>query len=271
MTSKSWKFTDFQLKKDFWKSIDCNRIAFSEEKCPSTGRLHLQGHVTFGRAYRLSQLKKLHPTCKWGMAIVEDWNYEIKELANGDGEVYMRDNRKKKGERTDLEDVKRMVVNGSSVREIASAHPGTFIRYGQGILRFMGTMVEPRDGTKEPEVIVIHGKTGTGKSRAARELCKGQNYYVWTPQRGKWFDGYYGQNYVIFEEFRGQIPLGFLLTLLDRYECPVETKGGMTEFIALKIFITSPLHPRDWYERCGDDDVWSQLNRRISEIIDADL
>lgn len=265
--SKTWKFTDFDMsKRAFFENLDANVVVFGEESCPKTGKPHLQGHVSFKRCYRISSLKKLNEKCHWEVAKCEDFNYELK----GDN-VFIKDNRKKKGQRTDLEEIATMVENGATIREIAKEYPSQYIRYGQGIHRYMGTMVPPRDGTEAPKVSVYFGKTGTGKSKMARELFKGENYYVWTPQRGKWFDGYYGQNNVIFEEFRGQLPLGFLLTLIDRYECPVETKGGMTEFCALNIVFTSPSEPKDWYERLQNEDVLAQLERRITEVIDCNL
>ena len=90
------------------------------------------------------------------------------------------------------------------------------------------------------------------------------------PSRGHWFDGYTGQNNVIFEEFRGQLPLGMLLTILDRYECPLQFKGGTTEFCALNIIFTSPCHPRQWYEKLEDEDTWAQLKRRLNFIIETE-
>ena len=53
-----------------------------------------------------------------------------------------------------------------------------------------------------------------------------------------------------------------LLSLLDRYDCPVEYKGGTSEFCATRIILTSPKHPQDWY--CRDE--CSELMRRISNI-----
>lgn len=259
--SKSWKFTDFNLaRRTFYENCDCNIIAFSEELCPSTGRKHLQGHITFKRSYRLKALKKLSDA-HWEQALCQDFNYEIK------GEnIFVRDYRKKKGERTDLNQIGEMIDRGESLREVALAFPSQFIRYGRGIRDYMAVTIEPRDSV--PEVTVIHGLTGTGKSRAAREMCPAPRW-IWTPARGHWFDGYTGQHNVIFEEFRGQLPLGDFLTLTDRYDCPVQYKGGTTEFRATKIVITSPIHPKEWYHKCEDEDVWKQLDRRITEIIDS--
>lgn len=261
MAAKTWKFTDFDMRRDFWERLDVNVIAFGEEVCPSTGKAHIQGHVTFKRTYRLAALKKLHETAHWSKALCTDFNYELK------GEnVFVKDNRKQ-GERSDLKRAAAMMLDKKKVATIARECPETWVRYGKGLLHLASAVIEPRDGSIAPTVTVYYGRTGTGKSRKAREdLSLLGDRWVWTPARGQWFDGYVGQENVIFDEFRGQLPLGMLLTLLDRYDCPVQYKGGTVEFNTLNIIITSPCHPRFWYEKLEHEDTWEQLKRRLTFI-----
>lgn len=74
------------------------------------------------------------------------------------------------------------------------------------------------------------------------------------------------------EEFRGQLPLGFMLSLTDRYDCKVQYKGGMVDFAATRIAITSPVHPSQWYrqETLAEGDKLEQLLRRVTKFIDVD-
>jgi hypothetical protein len=58
-----------------------------------------------------------------------------------------------------------------------------------------------------------------------------------------------------------------LLSLLDRYCCKVQYKGGAIEFAAMQIAITSPIHPKDWYWSLQEGDKYDQLARRISEMV----
>lgn len=265
MATRTWKFTDFDMRREFWERLDVSVIAFGEEQCPSTGKAHLQGHITFKRTYRLAALKKLHETAHWAPALCTDFNYELK------GEnVFLKDNRKQ-GERSDLKRAAAMILEKKKIREIARDCPETFIRYGKGMLHLASTIIEPRDGSRAPTVTVYWGPTGSGKStRARQELAGEQAPWIWAPSRGQWFDGYYGQQNVIFDEFRGQLPLGMLLMLLDRYECPVQYKGGTTEFCAMNIIITSPCHPRHWYEKLENEDTWAQLKRRLTFITETE-
>jgi len=172
------------------------------------------------------------------------------------------------GKRTDLQKVADLVKSGAPVKRVAEEYPDTFIKFHKGIIALKMILIQPRDSP--PNVTVLHGATETGKSRKAREICS--NAWVWHPQSEKWFDGYEGQDNVIFEEFRGQLPFGMLLSLLDRYDCRVQYKGGSCEFRAINICITSPLPPTKWYnpEDLRADEKLDQLLRRITKVESLD-
>lgn len=132
--ANSWTFTVNNYTREdenLFEHIECNYITWGKE-VGAKGTPHLQGYIKFKKAKRLSAMKKIHKTAHWEMAIDDEAaaNYCMK-----DGNFTVRDNRKKKGERTDLEDIYGMVVDGASVTEIAREHPGSFIRYHKGIER----------------------------------------------------------------------------------------------------------------------------------------
>lgn len=85
---------------------------------------------------------------------------------------------------------------------------------------------------------------------------------------GQWFDGYDAETDVIFEEFNGQIPFRQFLRLLDKYPCQVQTKGGSKYWGARRIWITSPVHPSQWYASLEEKSEGSlaQLLRRLTDI-----
>jgi hypothetical protein len=59
-----------------------------------------------------------------------------------------------------------------------------------------------------------------------------------------------------------------MLSILDRYTHEHQVKGGMVDFVAIKIAITSPMKPEEWYPRqCDKKDSIEQLLRRITNII----
>lgn len=109
---------------------------------------------------------------------------------------------------------------------------------------------------------VFWGKTGTGKSRRAWEestLCG--SVYSKDP-RTKFWCGYQNQKFVVIDEFRGGIDISHMLRWTDRYAVRVELKGASTALMAEKYWITSNLHPKDWYPEL-DYETYQALERRL--------
>lgn len=69
-------------------------------------------------------------------------------------------------------------------------------------------------------------------------------------------------NVVIIDEFRGDIDVSHLLRWLDRYPVIVEVKGSSCPLVAEKVWITSNLHPREWYPML-DPLTFAALERRL--------
>lgn len=248
------------------------------------GTPHLQGYIEFKAPIRLCTLQRLIPGghfeqrrgsglqasqyCKKGEQSKEEWAAEGSAGPNfGQGaNVQEFGELKQQGKSFSLRDATDLIKSGSSLRSIATESPEIFVRHHKGLMALQCALVEPR--TEKPNVFVYHGLTGSGKSRLARESVK-STPYVWHPQQGQWWDGYAGQESVIMEEFRGQLPFGMLLSLLDRYDCKVQFKGGVMEFRATDIHITSPLPPTQWYQsdKLQTDDSVEQLLRRITKVI----
>nr|WAE43070.1 MAG: replication associated protein [Cressdnaviricota sp.] len=118
----------------------------------------------------------------------------------------------------------------------------------------------------ERSVVVYWGKTGTGKSRRAWEEAMGQGRVYCKDPCTKFWCGYQGQKYVVCDEFRGLAQISHLLRWFDRYPCRVELKGSSFPLMVEKFWLTSNLHPRDWYPDL-DEDTKDAFVRRL-EIIE---
>lgn len=116
-------------------------------------------------------------------------------------------------------------------------------------------------------VVVYWGPTGVGKSRRAWEQA-GMDAYPKDPNT-KFWDGYRSHTKVVIDEFRGVINISNLLRWFDRYPVLVEIKGSATVLSASEIYITSNLHPRDWYPDL-DELTMATLLRRL-EIVHCPL
>ena len=224
-----------------------------------SGTPHLQGYVEFKDKVGFDKVHSMllngHIEARKGSA------QQASAYCMKDGQFDQWGKLSKQGARTDIELVADMVVGKASTYLIASEFPVQFIKYHKGISALMSALIQPRSTV--PTVHVYYGITGSGKSYHARKWLP--NAYVWHPQQGSWFDGYQGEEEVIFEEFRGQLPFGMLLSLLDRYCCKIQYKGGVCEFAATKIAFTSPKPFTEWYYDDGNDRI-DQLARRVSYV-----
>lgn len=244
---------------------------FSNQKDFETIRKILENHH-FEARFKKSTAQQAANYCKKGEQSKAEW-----EAHNIDGENYGLNAQvtewgeiSEQGKRNDLSPACEMIKEGATMKQVAQEHPEMFVKYNKGLLALKCILLEPRD--EVPEVRVFYGSTGTKKSLSARQwlgFAKSEDPpYVWHPQCEKWFDGYEGQKKVIFEEFRGQLPFGFLLSLTDRHDCKVQYKGGIMEFVATKICFTSPIHPNEWYKQedlRGKERI-DQMIRRITYI-----
>lgn len=110
-------------------------------------------------------------------------------------------------------------------------------------------------------IYVFWGVTGTGKSRRAWEEA-GLQAYPKDP-RSKFWCGYINQVNVVLDEFRGGIDISHMLRWTDRYPVQVEIKGSSRPLLASTIWITSNLHPMDWYPDI-DPQTKDALMRRLN-------
>jgi len=279
--SRNWCITSFDLENlPKWDEHSMKYMVYQKEKA-STGRVHYQIFVQFKNAMGAKtvqnklQLPTAHVERAKGTAaqaraycMKEDTRLEV-PVEHGEWAM------QQPGKRTDLEDGCELVKK-HGLKRLAEEMPSVFVRCHRGMQAYRNITMTYR--TEVPKVVVLYGETGAGKSRSARNMMprlEGQEppcadfdqFWVWDPSLGSWFQNYDGHKYVIFEEFRGQLPFGVILTLLDRYHCQVQNKGGSANWLATRIVITSPVHPREWYTSLSTNDgQLAQLMRRITDV-----
>lgn len=233
---------------------------------------HLQGYFEFPNAQRMriSAAKS-----RWDalglssahLAIAKGTAQHNIDYCSKEGQFHEGGTRPKgKGKRTDLDVVCDAIANGSSMPQLIESFPSQVVKFRGGI-EFLIQAQQPRRRFKT-EVWWLYGPTGSGKSRWA--WSQDEMSYMKVSSH-KWWNGYIGQESVIIDDYRPskEMPFNFMLNLFDRYPLSVETKGGMVEFLAKRIYVTSPFSVE---ETCNQLD-WigveqrAQLIRRVDHVI----
>lgn len=241
------------------KAMDCSYHVFGEE-VGDNGTPHLQGCITFRKTKRFSALKKVCPRAHWENCI----ELEAARLyCLKGGKFFINDNRKQ-GHRSDLDAVVADVREGG-VALVKKNHPREFIKFHGGIKALSLPDIEPRDINKPPHVYWFYGPTGCGKTSYVYRHWGPDKVYSQTMDC-KWWDGYTGQEVILFDDFRGTLPFHVLLKMLDRYPYMVQCKGGSMHLNSPFIYITSSKPPYEIYQSERINEDIAQLLRRCERI-----
>lgn len=292
--SRAWLITIFAIGNDeegdgVRKAIESLRenplvktFCFCEETCPSTGRHHYQGFCQFTYNWRRSRVSSLFP-CSVDLRPADDnivamraYCLKTKEQAAhrqfevvggyvaryGDESVA----RNKRGARNDLNDVRDDILSGKSIVDIVRT---TTSMPALNFARIALPMLQSHR-TAPPIVKWFWGGTGTGKSATAHaeslEAAGGKLDDIWWGRNLNGFmEGYWGQRFVVIDEFRSQTcTLDLFLQLCDRYPLRVPVKGSSCVWRATHVWCTSPYTPSSVFSSSGED--LAQVHRRISVI-----
>lgn len=223
------------------------------------GTYHLQGYATFRNRKRLTTVKS------WGLTRA---HLEIKRGSCKEASDYCKKDGefeefgalpRERGHRADLDAIQEKIKGGVSNAVIADEHFSQWVQYRKSFEAYRALQVERRAGP--PQVIVLEGKTGVGKTRFATDIgLQSGGYWICNDPTLQWFDGYQGQPVAIIDDFDGRkVNYRFLLRLLDRYDLDVPIKGGYVAWVPRIIFLTTNTTIESWFP---DVDV-APLRRRV--------
>jgi len=265
--AKGWTFTSFDYDE---KSVDALKLkaesvellCFQEEKCPNTGRRHLQGYVRFHGNKRLAAVKtwlgdpaahleiaKGTPRSNLDYCSKDESSTGEFRFQNGDFDSHIQ------GKRTDLDAVVERIRAGDTMESINDQFPTQVIKYGRGIqLSRSLHLAKLAPATFPRTVIVLYGRSGSGKSLWARQFAQANNLTVYSKNLTKasdtqWFDGYDGEQCLILDDFTDQaVSFRELLIWTDIYKHRAQVKGAMSIGTWSHVIITSNISPNLWYQ-----------------------
>jgi hypothetical protein len=260
------------------RTTDVSYIIYQFEKCPETGRIHAQGYCELKNQKKLKNLKisifgddKAHIE-KRNKSQESAINYCKKEdtrFAPG----WEFGEPKKQGKRNDLTAYKDICKNLSvPVMDIIDEFPNEFIKYPKSLDRIrFERLKELSKCFRRVKGYILWGEPGTGKTRRVYEKYGYDAVYKvrYRNDGTIWWDGYYGQRVILFDDFYGQVLHSEMLKLLDGYPLDLEIKGGHTCAYWKRVFITTNRDPSDLYTK-----VWSNYPteksaffRRIVKVV----
>lgn len=267
---KNYTFTSFGEKPRFIKS-EFKYMGYGKEICPKTKKRHWQGFCIFINKRTFNKAKKIIQKACRDKCHVEVMKGSIKsnlKYCKKEGKYRERGELPDPGKRTDLIKLKDKLYNGkTTIKDIVLEKPHMYHQYGRTLNKIEDYKLRNNERTEAPKCIWYWGETGVGKSHKAYENTTRDNRYTHNKQE-KWWDKYEQQDYVILNDYRGEIPYGTLLELLDKWPFDVIRRGREPiPFNSKYIIITAPKPPeKTYYKQNEKEDNIKQLLRRIEVI-----
>lgn len=163
------------------------------ERCPETGRPHLQGFVSFQSVTKFNTAKKLIGE-KAHIEKAKGTDEDNRKYCSKTGDYCEDGTPAKQGERNDLKRAaEALVKQGGVTLSFVQEYPTVYIKYHRGLEKFSQIMCPPARRVQKTAVYVFVGLPGAGKSlranrealeRAESKMGRGDDRSLGTPSTG---------------------------------------------------------------------------------------
>ncbi|AXL65944.1 replication-associated protein [False black widow spider associated circular virus 1] len=271
---RNWLFTennptlnpnDFLESAKLWDHV---RYIIFQQETGEGGTSHYQGYVEFSQPIRFAKVTGFLPRAHWEMrrgTSAQCIEYCSKLDTRVDGPwTYGDPGFSSQGSRSDLSGAIEALREGG-LKRLREDCPEVYVKYHRGLHQLYNAELPSRP--RAPDVHLLFGPPGCGKTRFFYDNYPNSPSLAVTD--GFWFDGYSGEDSVLIDDYDGKASrwtLSNLLRILDRYSIQVPIKGGFTPWIPTRIFITSNLHPSNWYDYSQRQQRYQALSRRFTRV-----
>lgn len=276
-----------------WDEKQMEYLCYSPEICPETKNFHYQWYVYFKNPKMLKAAVKYmqkHWSPKATIGSRGKGGYKIrgtpeqnrtycgaddylcektqkKKTANPDFKEFGK--LPKQGDRKDLKELTDSILEGKeTTKSIKIEDPMKWHQYGRTLQAVEDLAFRKKFRTEQTQLQWIYGPKGCGKTHKWKKDYDPETCYQFNELDNGFWCGYEGQETVIIDEFRGNIPYKVLLQLAD--DAPYFVKGNKggnpLPFISKKIIITSALPPWEIYKNLAEGDSIEQIMDRIELI-----
>ena len=170
----------------------------------------------------------------------------------------------------DSEVILAMISEGATNAEILREFPSSMNRLHH-IDAARQTVLEERYRTtfRTLSVTYIWGETGIGKTRKVMEQYGYENVYRVTNYQHP-FDGYAGQDVILFDEFRSSLPISDMLKYLDGYPLLLPCRYADKVACFTKVYVVSNIHFNAQYPNIQDEEpeTWNAFCRRFQSAFE---
>lgn len=277
--AKHWCLTVFDNEEAAWLNsapVNCLYWSYQQEVCPGTDRVHWQVYLGFEKKMTFVALKKIFPTAHVEVAMKPSkaFAYALKEESRLEGGVTGRSKQgpPEQGEaaggkkRPEAEALAEYFEDGGHLKEAKRKYIGMWSRSPAAMLRiFEECSPSVKIPDVPPEVVILWGPPGTGKSSTAKLMFGDEPYFRLTI--GKWADGYmYEKNIFLDDMSPNLVPRAQLLVLMESGWARWEVKGGTQMVIASKVIITSNYNPLEWFPGADKEDKEKMHERGMAVV-----
>lgn len=245
-----------------------------KEECPSTRKKHLQcygywdNQKTYGALIKLAEKLLRKNGVEYHMDPAKGNAKSNQKYCSKNHDYEESGDCPAQGCRNDIANFRDAILAGESEEELIMSFPEMMAKYDRFYQRCRNLILK-KEAKKRiiPEVIVITGPTGSGKTSQVYNDNDIDDIYkveVGDGSSGSIFwDNYNGENVILIDDFHNNFKLDYMLRLLDSYPMKLNIKGGYTWKCAKKIYITSNIPIDKWYPYCPPEHR-NALIRRIT-------
>lgn len=273
---------------EMWVASGANRSGACTYCISSTGLHHL--HIVLETSVRESTFRykavqelykekfHLEPT-RGNKKDVEDYiKKQGKFSENGESVVAVYQKGEllgRQGNRSDLEQIEEFINMGKTPNEIYK-EKFAYRRYEKMIKdAYYQKRYEDTPLMRDIKVVWHVGEPGSGKTYIRVKLSDtyGEDMVYTITDYKSGFDFYSGEKYLILDEFRGQMPYGVLLNVLDKYKVQFHARYTNVYGLWNEVHICTVMPPEKTYDEMmkkSEDskiDVIGQLFRRLDSVV----
>lgn len=214
---------------------------------------HLQGYIYYANRISFNTIKRVLPRAHIEQA--HGTPSDNQKYCSKEHEFKEYGTLPQQGKRTDIEDFRDRIYDGATEEELLDEYAIMMAKYPK-FYQQCRNIVLKREAKKmiQPEVTVLVGEPGIGKTRRIYDTENIDDVYKVEVGDGSansiFWDNYNGEQVILIDDFHNNFKLDYMLRLLDRYPIKLNIKGGHTWKCATRIYITSNIHPDNWYPNC---------------------